>query len=263
MQGRSFWVLAALAAIAWFLYSLLSGNGPDSPPRGNGGNASRQERNQNSLPQSKGTNSPLRDDGANSSAGNDGAAAQGFDFYVLSLSWSPSYCASEGPRADRQQCSSGRPYSFVAHGLWPQYESGYPQDCQIGDRYVPQEMISSVRDIMPSKGLIIHEWRKHGRCTGLSQSDYFSTLRRAYEGVTIPASFRNMTTSRDVDPMLVEKAFVAANPGLPAGGISVTCEDGYLQDVRICMTKDLQFRNCGEVDAAACRRRSVNMPPVR
>ncbi|PRD45926.1 ribonuclease T [Phyllobacterium phragmitis] len=248
MQGRSFLTLAVLAAIAWFLYSLLNNDGPRSLPGADGGNSS------------------LQDSGANSSlANNESKPKDGrdFDFYVLSLSWSPSYCASEGSRADRQQCSSGRPYSFIVHGLWPQYEKGYPQDCAIDDRYVPRQMISSVRDIMPSTGLIIHEWRRHGSCTGLSQSDYFSTLRRAYETVSIPASFRNVQVSRDIDPVLVEKAFVTANPGLPAGGIAVTCEGGYLQDVRICMTKDLQFRNCGEVDADACRRRSATMPPVR
>ena len=37
-----------------------------------------------------------------------------FDFYVLALSWSPSYCADNGNRSDaRQQCSNGRNYGFV------------------------------------------------------------------------------------------------------------------------------------------------------
>src|SRR5664279_6001869 len=48
-----------------------------------------------------------------------------FDFYVLSLSWSPSFCeqASERGNGGRSgaQCG-GRPFSFVVHGLWPQYE---------------------------------------------------------------------------------------------------------------------------------------------
>jgi ribonuclease T2 len=52
-----------------------------------------------------------------------------FDFYVLSLSWSPSYCEQAGERAPRQQCGE-RPYSFVVHGLWPQYEKGFPEFCQ-------------------------------------------------------------------------------------------------------------------------------------
>jgi len=33
--------------------------------------------------------------------------------------------------------------------------------------------------------------------------------------------------------------------------------------VRICLSKDLQFRECGEIDRRACRRDQVTMPPVR
>src|SRR5215212_5317363 len=47
-----------------------------------------------------------------------------FDFYVLSLSWSPSFCdaASERGNSGRNQQAQcgGRPFSFVVHGLWPQ-----------------------------------------------------------------------------------------------------------------------------------------------
>ena len=50
-----------------------------------------------------------------------------FDFYVLALSWSPSYCASLKQRApDRPpglQCS-GRPFAIVEHGQRPEYEKG-------------------------------------------------------------------------------------------------------------------------------------------
>ncbi|PYE87229.1 ribonuclease T2 family protein [Phyllobacterium leguminum] len=254
MQGKSFLTLAVLAAIAWFLYSLLN-DGPKPLPQNGGGNFSRQD---------SGANFRSERSNARSSAGNDEtepAGAQDFDFYVLSLSWSPSYCATEGSR-DRQQCGSERPYAFIAHGLWPQHENGYPADCPTGKSYVPRDLVSQMRDIMPSGGLMGHEWRKHGSCTGLSQADYFAAVRRAYEMVNIPVSFRNSAQSRAVDPMQVENAFIAANPRIPAGGIAVTCQDGYLEDVRICMTKDLKFRNCGEVDAKACRRRSVTMPPV-
>jgi ribonuclease I len=52
-----------------------------------------------------------------------------FDFYVLALSWSPSYCEAAAERsagrAPAGQCGE-RPYSFVVHGLWPQYEKGFP-----------------------------------------------------------------------------------------------------------------------------------------
>ncbi|MFD1197541.1 ribonuclease T [Brucella gallinifaecis] len=191
-----------------------------------------------------------------------------FDFYVLSLSWSPSYCAIEGPRANRQQCGTNRPFGFVVHGLWPQNEWGYPANCQFDNTrsrgsFVPRQIVSSVSDIMPSTGLVAHQWRKHGSCSGLSQNDYFATIRQAFERVNIPPSLRNLASGRRVDPKLVEKAFVAANPGMKPGGISISCKNNYLQEVRICMSKDLKFRTCEQVDANMCRSRSVMMPATR
>lgn len=189
-----------------------------------------------------------------------------FDFYVLALSWSPSYCADNGNRSDaRQQCGIGRNYGFVVHGLWPQFERGFPENCrhdQANDQ-VPRDLVSSLSDIMPAAGLMRYQWRKHGTCAGISQRDYFTTMRNAYQAITIPPALRAVSSPRSVDPQLVEKAFIAANPGLPADAIAVTCNRRRLQEVRICMDKDLKFRSCGEVDRNSCRSRSVNLLPNR
>jgi ribonuclease T2 len=183
---------------------------------------------------------------------------------VLSLSWSPSYCAAEGEQANRQQCAGGRDYAFVVHGLWPQFESGWPEFCDSFEpERVPDAIVGTMLDIMPSAGLIGHQWRKHGTCTGMTQQDYFAVLRAAREKITIPANFSGLTDSLSVDPDAVESAFLEANAGLPEDGIAVTCDDRMLREVRICMTKDLGFRACEEVDERACRRLNVVMPPVR
>lgn len=190
-------------------------------------------------------------------------APSGFDFYVLSLSWSPSYCEAEGADANRQQCGSERPYAFVVHGLWPQYETGYPESCPTDKPNVDQSILRTLYDLMPSAGLIHHQWRKHGSCTGLSQADYFGVLRAARGTITIPTSYRHLGEYRTVDPDDVEKEFRAANSRLPADGIAVTCDNRYLREVRICMTKDLTFRPCPEVDRRACTLPGAVMPPVR
>lgn len=85
-----------------------------------------------------------------------------FDFYVLSLSWSPSFCeeASERNRGgggrSQMQCS-GRPYAFVVHGLWPQYENGFPEYCQRPSPRLNRNIVSSMLDLMPAPGLIFNE----------------------------------------------------------------------------------------------------------
>lgn len=187
----------------------------------------------------------------------------GFDFYVLSLSWSPSYCEAEGAGADRQQCASARPYAFVVHGLWPQFERGFPQDCPTNPPDVPRETLSGLYDIMPSAGLIRHEWRTHGGCSGLSQDDYFETLRKAREKVVVPAAFGRLTAYKTIAPADAEAEFLRANPSVKANGLAVTCDKRFLREIRICMTRELGFRPCPEVDRRACRLPKVVMPPVR
>jgi len=187
-----------------------------------------------------------------------------FDFYVLSLSWSPSFCDSAGERGTPPQDQCGdRPYSFVVHGLWPQYEQGFPEFCQVPAPRLDRNIVSSMLDLMPAPRLIFHEWDRHGTCSGLSPRAYFDTVRKARAQVKIPDAYVELTRALTVTPDEVEDAFVAANPGLSRNGIAVTCDNRRLQEVRICLSKEFGFRDCEETDRRACRRDKLVMPPVR
>jgi ribonuclease T2 len=190
-----------------------------------------------------------------------------FDYYVLSLSWSPSFCeaASErgrGGRSQQAQCGE-RPFSFVVHGLWPQYEHGFPEYCQRPSPRLDRNIMSSMLDMMPAPGLIFNEWDKHGTCSGLGARAYFETIRKARAAVKIPADYLQLTDPKTVAPAEIEDAFIKANPGLDNAAIAVTCDSTRLSEVRICLSKDLQFRDCEEIDRRACRRDQVVMPPMR
>ena len=187
-----------------------------------------------------------------------------FDFYVLALSWSPTFCkeTEERGRQANEQCR-GRPYSFVVHGLWPQYERGFPRDCQVPAPRLNREIMTSMLDLMPAPRLVYHEWDQHGTCSGLQAQDYFDLIRKARETVKIPESYAAPKATLTVTPDQVEEAFVKSNPGLSRDGVSVTCGGTRLSEVRVCMSKDLKFRDCGEVDRRACRRDKLIMPPIR
>ncbi len=189
-----------------------------------------------------------------------------FDFYVLALSWSPSYCEAEGTSANRDQCASDKRFRFIVHGLWPQYERGFPQFCpsRQPDR-VPDRLVDTLIDITPSAGLIGHQWRKHGSCSGLSQRDYFALTRKAREAIRIPQDFKENENGdyRVTSPQEVETAFIAANPGLSERAIAVTCDRRRLREVRICLSRNLTFRDCPEVDRRACRQSVIVLPPAR
>lgn len=185
-----------------------------------------------------------------------------FDFYLLALTWSPSYCAAEGGEREDAQCDSGRRYGFLVHGLWPQFERGYPEDCPTSA--MPEAAdIRAISDLMPSADLVRHEWRRHGGCSGLSPKAYLQAVRTARAAVTVPAAFRQIDSYVMVAPAEVEAAFMTANPGLRSSAIAVTCDGRHLREVRICLTRDFGFRACEDVDRRACRADKVVLPPLR
>jgi ribonuclease T2 len=187
-----------------------------------------------------------------------------FDFYVLALSWSPSFCDAAGERAQQQpECGGERPYAFIVHGLWPQYDQGFPEFCKVPAPRLDRNIVSSMLDLMPAPRLIFHEWDRHGTCSGLSARAYFETVRKARAVVKIPTEYIDLKAALTVAPSEVEDAFVKANPGLTTSAIAVSCDAQRLREVRVCMSKELGFRDCAEVDRRACRRDQVVMPPVR
>lgn len=193
-----------------------------------------------------------------------GGAPGEFDFYVLALSWSPGYCALEGDDKGRDQCRAGTNLGFVVHGLWPQNERGYPTDCGPGGRTPSRQSMEVANRVFPSEGLARHQWRKHGTCSGSSPTDYFNDVRRAREAIVIPPQFLRVDRTQNWSPIDLERAFVAANPGLRADMMSVACRRSELQEVRICFTRDLRsFRSCAEVDRGGCRTREISVQPMR
>jgi ribonuclease T2 len=146
-----------------------------------------------------------------------------FDYYVLALSWSPSYCAGEAGRNDHQQCAPGRRFAFVVHGLWPQYARGWPEFCRTRENWIPQELIDGVMDVMPSKRLIIHQWKKHGSCSGLTQSVYFNEVETLFGRLRIPARYLSPQAPIMVTPEQLVTDFVKSNVALTADMLSVQC----------------------------------------
>ncbi|GBE43118.1 ribonuclease I precursor [bacterium BMS3Bbin10] len=204
---------------------------------------------------------------AEAQAARDAETPGEFDYYVLALSWSPSFCAGRTRAKKSPQCAGTRPYAFVLHGLWPQYEKGWPDYCDTGVKpWVPRRLINSMLDIMPARNLVIHQYKKHGTCSGLGPEGYFEAARKAFKAITIPARYLSPRKPVLVSPREIENDFLKTNQSLAPEMISIACGRGKrLREVRICFTKDLEPRACGvnEAQAKLCRLNRVVMPPVR
>jgi ribonuclease T2 len=181
-----------------------------------------------------------------------------FDYYVLSLSWSPEHCASHN---DSPQCDQGRRFAFIVHGLWPQFERGYPQNCP-GSSQVPETVAKQAMQIMPSRQLIRHEWTKHGTCSGLGVKEYFQKLEDAYVLVKIPQDFKQPLKRVQTTAADLKRKFVRDNPGFDQS-FAVLCGGQYIREVRVCYTKDLKPRPCSTEVRDQCRSGTVILRPVR
>jgi ribonuclease T2 len=186
-----------------------------------------------------------------------------FAYYVLSLSWSPAFCLGSPGAAE---CNGTRRYGFIVHGLWPQYEEGWPEHCDVR-RPVPDEVVRGMEDLMPARGLVYHEWSAHGTCSGLEPDQFFALVRRAYSSIAIPPEFSRPAQAIEEPPAAIAEGFLRANPRLPARSIAVVCSGQSvprLREVRICLARDLMPRACS-ADAlrGACRAPQVIIPPIR
>lgn len=186
-----------------------------------------------------------------------------FDYYVLSLSWSPNWCAQTGDTRNEDQCDPRHDYGWILHGLWPQNERGWPAFCRTTKRAPSRAMTSAMVDVMGSSGLAWHQWKKHGACTGLSAANYYQLARHAYEQVNRPQIFRKLKQPIRLPAKVVEQAFMESNPKLLQNQITITCKSGHIQEARLCLTRDLKPRKCGVDVIRDCTHPQAVMAPVR
>jgi ribonuclease T2 len=179
-------------------------------------------------------------------------ASQNFDYYLLNLSWSPEFCYSH-PNAT--ECAQ-RP-AFVLHGLWPQNMNGsYPQNCS--DAAGPADP-SQYSDIYPDSGLLRHEWRTHGSCSGLSPDDFFTSARAAFRSIAIPTQLTQLTKQISMPPAEILGLFTAANPKITRASLALSCGNNFLTAIELCLDKQLQPATCGPI--RSCRANTVRIPP--
>lgn len=180
------------------------------------------------------------------------AATPPFDYYLLNLSWSPEFCATHRTAAE---CPQHR--AFTLHGLWPQNNNGaYPQNCSNAPGPADPSQYS---DLYPDPGLLQHEWKTHGTCSGLSPDAFFTLARQAVNSVAIPTQLTSLNHQASMPPSQILDLFSTSNPTFPRSSLALSCGNNYLTAVEVCMSKTLQPISCGSIPT--CRANTVRIPP--
>jgi ribonuclease T2 len=186
-----------------------------------------------------------------------------FDYYLLSLSWAPEFCAQPGvAAANQKECASGQKIGFVVHGLWPQLSEGQSPESCAPAKSVPRAVINFILPYMPSQSLIQHEWATHGTCTGLTPSEYFADVLQARSAVQVPVQFAALLETATESPGQIENQFAESNPGYPSTAVRSACRNGALTEVRICFDKDLKPQAC-TASAGECPTTQIAIRPPR
>ena len=172
-----------------------------------------------------------------------------FDYYVMALSWSPTFCQTHPD--EEEQCGR-KGYGFVLHGLWPQYEAGDGPERCINDDEPDRKTVANALAFMPSRRLIGHEWQSHGACTGLKPDAYFELADHAFAAVQVPPALKAPREDVAISGDDLRTAFKSANPGLKDDMLNLHCSHGELVEVRFCMSKDTSLRSCGRRMRNAC-----------
>ncbi len=156
-----------------------------------------------------------------------------FDYYLLVLSVAPAFCEDD-PHQKRNyaQCRALSDVAFKAtpltlHGLWPnRRDRGHPQWCG-GERrgafcrmpavHLPAETRARLVRAMPATVdcLDRYQWAKHGRCAGLSETDYFAAAAALTERVNRalgPVIARH--AGREVELSVLRTALAQRDPAL-------------------------------------------------
>ena len=185
-----------------------------------------------------------------------------FDYYLLVLSYAPDFCNQPQGVKDPRECGTGRHVGFVVHGLWPQGETSRgPESCGSASP-VADAIVQATLAYIPTERLIQHEWAAHGTCSGLIAADYFDTVRKARNSVTLPADLNQPSQQLELSPAEIESKFAAANPSFPQTAFRTSCyKDHELQEIRICLNKDLSARACGP-SAGECTAGQETLLPV-
>lgn len=186
-----------------------------------------------------------------------------FDYFVLSLSWSPTWCVLEGDARQSPQCDAEADFGWVLHGLWPQYHRGWPSYCPTVERAPSRAMTRDMADVMGTSGLAWHQWNKHGVCSGLSAAEYYALSREAYGRIARPEVFRRLDRAVTLPASVVEEAFIEANPQLEPDMITITCKSGRIQEARICLSRNLDPVPCGRDAVRDCTARDALFDPIR
>ena len=179
-----------------------------------------------------------------------------FSHFVFAQHWAETLCQIFDSCQRVPRIVSGSSWSI--HGLWPSQESirkEIPKYCKndtatfpiLWARLSTSEKLRLARfwpDLKGGNRFHLHEWNKHGTCSGMSFEEYVRKNLALNERFNIFRYLENAgITPSDTEYSIrsIRNAIVTATGG---HDVILRCWKGRIEEVRICLDLRFQPRNC-------------------
>ncbi|KAF0719948.1 Aste57867_669 [Aphanomyces stellatus] len=178
------------------------------------------------------------------------ALVSAFDFYMLSQSWEPAFCAT----GNFPGCATPSPFmrtNLIIHGLWPDNNDGtYPSFCSnttLSQDDINSVGVSTLQQYWPDvktggTTFVSNEWLKHGTCSGLNGAAYLQAAVNTEKRIGT-SSVISKSVGKSVDAALIQASYDKL--------VGLQCKDGELNEVRSCW--DLSFNQINCIDVGTCK----------
>ncbi|WP_111860939.1 ribonuclease T2 family protein [Acinetobacter sp. CFCC 10889] len=171
--------------------------------------------------------------------------------YVMQIQLTPAVCALDSSKQKQRKCLEG--YSLTITGLLPETTQ---KECETSASATLSPLQSKVvARVMPDQNSRVQLWHSVGGCVPMNASQYFRTMINLAEKLKIPAELTS-ADNKVIYHSQLKAQFIRLNPGLPAKGISFSCQasrsNTILTEIEVCYKVNGQYKQCSNQMVSNC-----------
>ena len=178
--------------------------------------------------------------------------------WIAEFVWSPQYCSKYRDSREKQcQQTNG----FVLHDLVRVVDGRTADNCDHGEA-LSQRILDQMAQFTKNRIQTQMTWRRHGRCSGLSETDYASFAEYVDRRMSWPADYQPGSPERVSTPAEVVTAIADDNPGLKPETVVLQCKRSQLESIRLCLDDRFELSESACLLSSNCGA-SVRLRPSR
>lgn len=170
--------------------------------------------------------------------------------WVAEFIWSPEYCSKHRDSGE-VQCLQG--HGFVLHEMRRVVDGRVAADCEDGAA-LSEAMLDQMAAFTRNRVQTLNTWRRHGRCSGLSETAYAAYAEYVDRRIIWPSAYAASAPEWQGSADELVAAVIADNPVLKPETVALQCRRRYLESINLCLDERFEWSatacplpdNCGD-----------------